>query len=52
MSIRSVIIIIVVFVVLMALTTASVGFIVFSNWYSSARSVSEKLALDMNGDIF
>ena len=50
MSIRSVII--VVFVVLMALTTASVGFIVFSNWYSSARSVSEKLALDMNEDIF
>lgn len=50
MSIRSVII--VVFVVLMTLTTASVGFIVFSNWYSSSRIVSEKLALDMNGDIF
>jgi len=50
MSIKSVII--VVFVVLMALTTASVGFIAFSNWYSSSRSVSEKLALDMNGDIF
>ena len=50
MSIRSVIV--VVFVALMAITTASVGFIVFSNWFSSARSVSEKLALDMNEDIF
>ena len=50
MSIRSVII--VVFIALMTLTAASVGYIVFSNWYSSARSVSEKLALDMNEDIF
>jgi len=50
LSIRSVMII--VFLVAMVITISSIGYLVFTSWFSSARQTTESIAAEMNKHIY
>lgn len=44
--------IIIVFILVMLVSIGSIGYLIFTNWFSSARQTTESIAEDLNESIY